>query len=187
DISTDEAIRAEAQKATAEVDRLTHRIDQVLALARTDAGDTLRGRCDASEVIAERVDQASMTATECGLVLELQLNAEVIAAVTAPSLARVVDELLGNAFEYARNSVRVTLTAVEGFAVLTVEDDGLGLPVIEHEVVFNRFVRGAAAVAGGSGLGLALVRETARACGGDAVAITSVLGGLAVRTTWPLA
>ena len=40
-----------------------------------------------------------------------------------------------------------------------------------------------AAIAGG----LALVRETARACGGDAVAVTSVLGGLAVRTTWPLA
>lgn len=187
DISSEEAIRVEAQKATAEVDRLTHRIDQVLALARSDAGDTLRGRCNASKVIAERLDQASMTAMECGLVLQQQIEGEVIAAVTAPALARVIDELLGNAFEYARNSVRVTLTAVDGFAVLTVEDDGLGLPVTEQEVVFNRFVRGATAVAGGSGLGLALVRETSRACGGDALAFTSPFGGLAVRTSWPLA
>lgn len=186
DISADESVRVEAQKATQEVDRLTHRIDQVLALARSDAGDTLRGRCNASEVIAERVDQASMTAQECDLMLEQQLDGGVVAAVTAPPLARVIDELLGNAFEYARTRVRVTLTTSDGLAVLTVEDDGLGLPVIEQEVVFNRFVRGATAVAGGSGLGLALVRETARACGGDAVAFTSSLGGLAVRTTWPL-
>ena len=75
----------------------------------------------------------------------------------------------------------------DGYASLIVEDDGMGIPIIEQEVVFNRFVRGATAVAGGSGLGLALVRETARACGGDAVAFTSPLGGLAVRTTWPLA
>lgn len=187
DISTDEAVQVEAQKATAEVDRLTHRIDQVLALARSDTGDTLRGRCNASEVIAERIDAASMTAQECNLELHQDLATDVVAAVTAPPLARVIDELLGNAFEYARSQVKVTLSRSDGFAVLTVEDDGMGLPIIEHEVVFNRFVRGAKSVSGGSGLGLALVRETARACGGDAVAFTSTLGGLAVRTTWPLA
>ena len=187
DISTDEAVRVEAQKATDEVDRVTHRIDQVLALARSDAGDTLRGRCNASEVVAERIDQASMTADECDLELHQRLDDEVIAAVTAPPLARVIDELLGNAFEYAKSQVRVTLTVDDGYASLIVEDDGMGIPIIEQEVVFNRFVRGATAVAGGSGLGLALVRETARACGGDAVAFTSPLGGLAVRTTWPLA
>ena len=179
DISTDEAVRVEAQKATDEVDRLTHRIDQVLALARSDAGDTLRGRCNASEVVAERIDQASMTADECDLELHQRLDDEVIAAVTAPPLARVIDELLGNAFEYAKSQVRVTLTVDDGYASLIVEDDGMGIPIIEQEVVFNRFVRGATAVAGGSGLGLALVRETARACGGDAVAFTSPLGGLA--------
>lgn len=187
DISEQEDVRVEAQKATAEVDRLTRRIDQVLALARSDAGDTLRGRCDASGVIAERIDQASVTAQECDLQLVQDLAPHIIAAVTAPPLARVIDELLGNAFEYARTQVRITLVERDGFAVLTVEDDGLGLPTIEQEVVFNRFVRGATAVAGGSGLGLALVRETARACGGDAVTFTSALGGLAVRTTWPLA
>ena len=187
DISTDDPVRVEAQKATAEVDRLTRRIDQVLALARSDAGDTLRGRCDASEVIAERIDQAAMTAQECNLTLHQDLDIEVVAAVTAPPLARVIDELLGNAFEYARSQVKVTLSKSDGFAVLSVEDDGMGLPIIEHEVVFNRFVRGAKAVSGGSGLGLALVRETARACGGDAEAFTSSLGGLGIRTTWPLA
>ncbi len=187
DISSDESVRVEAQRATAEVDRLTHRIDQILALARSDAGDTLRGQCDASSVIAERVDEASITADECNLRLDLQIEGGLHAAVTAPPLARVIDELLGNAFEYARTQVRVILVRADGNAVLTVEDDGMGLPIIEQEVVFNRFVRGASAIAGGSGLGLALVRETARACGGDAVAFTSPLGGLAVRTTWPLA
>ncbi|MDP2014080.1 MAG: ATP-binding protein, partial [Actinomycetota bacterium] len=83
--------------------------------------------------------------------------------------------------------VRVSLIVEASQALLIVEDDGAGLGPNEEDVVFNRFVRGASAASGGSGLGLALVRETARACGGDAKARTSTLGGLAVVTTWPLA
>ena len=106
--------------------------------------------------------------------------------VSAPILARIVDELLGNAFDYARSQVRVTLAVASDQAVLTVEDDGPGISAAEAELIFHRFVRGSNANAGGSGLGLALVRETARASGGNAVALASVLGGLEVRVSWPL-
>ncbi|MDD2858401.1 MAG: ATP-binding protein, partial [Candidatus Nanopelagicales bacterium] len=177
----------QAERATAEVDRLTHRIDQVLALARSDAGALLRGRTDASAVIRDRLAEAALIAAEGDLILDAFVDADVVVMVTEAPLARVVDELLGNAFAYARARVEVSLSVQGEFAALVVEDDGPGLPTAERERVFNRFVRGDGAAPGGSGLGLALVRETARACGGDAVAIPSQLGGLAVRTTWPVA
>jgi signal transduction histidine kinase len=187
DISDQEDVRTEAVKATAEVDRLTHRIDQVLALARSDSGKFLLGRCVASIVIADRIQEASVIAQERGLTLDSSIMADLVAQVPAAPLATVIDELLGNAFDYAKSVVKVTLTTQGNMAVLEVEDDGPGLPIAEMEVVFNRFVRGTSANLGGSGLGLALVRETARSCGGDAIALPSELGGLSIRTTWPLA
>jgi len=186
DISNQEEVRSEAVRATAEVDRLTHRIDQVLALARNDAGKFLQGECVASEVIAERIDEASVIAQERGLILETSIEANLAVQIPQAPLAAVMDELLGNAFDYAKSVVKVTLTTQGNMAVLEVEDDGSGLPISEMEVVFNRFVRGTSANLGGSGLGLALVRETARACGGDAIAMPAELGGLAIRTTWPM-
>jgi two-component system sensor histidine kinase TctE len=51
--------------------------------------------------------------------------------------------------------------------------------------VFERFVRGSNAVAGGSGVGLAIVRELARAAGGDAIAGVADAGGCRISVTWP--
>jgi signal transduction histidine kinase len=99
----------------------------------------------------------------------------------------VLDELLSNAFSYAKSRIRVTLTRVMDSVVLTVEDDGPGIADEEEDAVFDRFSRGSGSVPGGSGLGLALVREAARGAGGEAVARRSGLGGLLVEVTWPLA
>ncbi len=72
--------------------------------------------------------------------------------------------------------------------VLTVDDDGAGVPPGERERVFERFVRLDEARArddGGSGLGLAIVREIVRAHGGDASLGESALGGALFVVTLP--
>lgn len=187
DISSEEDVRAQASAATAEVDRLSRRIDQVLALARSDAGAPVRDSCLASVVVADRVAATSFIAQERGLHVESRMVDGVRVAVGAGVLSRAVDELLGNALDYARTTVRVSLSASEEQVSLVVEDDGPGVPEEERGLVFERFRRGGKAVPGGSGLGLALVRESALASGGDAEALSGELGGLAVRTTWPRA
>ncbi|WP_309111845.1 ATP-binding protein [Saccharothrix sp.] len=96
----------------------------------------------------------------------------VVVAGSPPQLQRLVRNLVDNAERHKASTVTVTVEARDGWAVLTVADDGPGVPEADRERVFERFVRldeGRARDEGGAGLGLALVREIAQAHGGTAV------------------
>jgi signal transduction histidine kinase len=185
DTADDPRIRSEAAAATSEVDRLTRRIDQVLALAKSDAATIGSVASDASLLVADRVAAVDPLASERGIAVESSIDPDLIAYTLPGLVGRSVDELLGNALDYARSRVRVSLKPSGDRVVLRVEDDGLGVPDEEHKRIFERFVRGAAANPGGSGLGLALVSEGAAASGGSVRAERSDLGGLAVVVAWP--
>jgi signal transduction histidine kinase len=180
-------VRKQAMAATAEVDRLTRRIEQVLALARSDARTGLVESTDATAVARDRVSQAELIADERGLTLDASIGAGIVVSCGVGTFARVLDELLSNAYSYATSRIRVELRGGPDAVRLTVEDDGPGIAEVEREAVFDRFVRGSGSAPGGSGLGLALVREAARGVGGDAVASRSTLGGLRVDVSWPSA
>ena len=78
--------------------------------------------------------------------------------------------LLDNALRYGPRGapVRVEAHARDGRAVITVADEGAGIPAEERNRIFERFHRGSAAgSAGGFGLGLAIGRELARRMGGE--------------------
>lgn len=187
DTSDQADVKEEARAATAEVDRLTHRIEQVLALARSDVGAAATVVEDVSEVVHNRVDAATPLFEENGIDLEAHVEPRVHVLAPTGAIARIVDELLGNALLYARLRVDIAVRTEGRTMVLTVSDDGPGVPEDERESVFERFRRGAGSVPGGSGLGLALVRETAVAMAGSARAEESPLGGLQVVIRMPLA
>ena len=79
----------------------------------------------------------------------------------------------------------IVLTArrEEPHLVITVDDNGRGLPVEEHEAVLGRFARGSTAAPGGSGLGLALVAQQAALHGGRIELSDGPLGGLRATLT----
>jgi signal transduction histidine kinase len=185
DTADDPRIRSEAAAATAEVDRLTRRIDQVLALAKSDAATIGSVASDASILVADRVAAADPLASERGIAVESSIEPDLIAYTLPGLVGRSVDELLGNALEYARSRVRVSLAPSGDRVVLRVEDDGPGVPDEERQRILERFARGSAAHPGGSGLGLALVSEGAVASGGAVRAERSDMGGLAVVVAWP--
>jgi signal transduction histidine kinase len=187
DITTDSRVQIEARAATAEVDRLTHRIDQVLALARSDAGVAPFESQNASIVMNERIKVARPLFDEKGITVSLSVNDNVLVAAPSGVLARIIDELLGNALQYATTRVHVSLTKNQREATLSVADDGPGVPRAEREAVFERFRRGSTSVPGGSGLGLALVRESMAGVGGSAMAVESRWGGLDVIVRMPAA
>ncbi|SDQ74406.1 Signal transduction histidine kinase [Curtobacterium sp. UNCCL20] len=95
-------------------------------------------------------------------------------------LAGVVQNLVDNAVRHASTRVTVALAEDGPDAVLTVDDDGSGVPTGERERVFERFVRldeARSRDAGGAGLGLAIVRDAVRAHGGTVTVTDSPLGG----------
>lgn len=95
-------------------------------------------------------------------------------------LGQALRNLADNAARHATGTVQFELTESDGQVLLTVSDDGDGIPADQRERVFERFVRldeARARESGGSGLGLAIVREIATAHGGSVVATESTLGG----------
>jgi len=183
----DPRIRSEAAAATAEVDRLTRRIDQVLALAKTDAAHVGAEPVDVSTIVADRFSAAEPLAAERGVTLSASIEPDLVARALPGVVSRSTDELLGNALAYAAGTVEVSVTLEGADVVLRVQDDGPGVPAEELDRIFERFVRGSAAVPGGSGLGLALVGEGTRAGGGTVRAERSALGGLSIVVSWPAA
>ncbi|GGT35967.1 sensor histidine kinase [Nonomuraea spiralis] len=155
--------------------RLSRLAEDLLALARLDERGGVPARdepVNLDEVVrqvTERYGEARLTACD-----------PVVVRGDALDLSRVLTNLMDNAVRHTSSKVEVALTA-DG--VLTVTDDGPGIPEQDRERVFNRFTRldsGRSRDEGGAGLGLAIVRETVRAHGGTVVLADAAPGLRAV-------
>lgn len=170
----------------AETRRMERLIEQLLLLARVDAGklQVTGAAVDLDEVV-DRVADRSRTHDGPQLDLSGVRPAQVLGDDVL--LEQVVHNLVDNARTHARSRVAVRLEAVDGVAVLHVEDDGPGIPAEQRTEVLRRFVRLDASRArpGGAGLGLAIVRDIVAAHGGTLVVGTSTLGGASLRVELP--
>jgi len=156
--------------------RLERLVEDLLALARLDesAATSRREPVDVGDVadsVAAGYRHARVTVRAA--TSPLWTNGD------ADSLRRVVINLVNNAVRHASKRVDVAVTPAERggkpHVLLTVTDDGSGLPEAERERVFDRFYRVEASrsrESGGTGLGLPIVRELVRAHGGT-VRLTS--------------
>ncbi|WP_448626502.1 ATP-binding protein [Geodermatophilus sp. URMC 64] len=156
----------------AEAGRLQRLVDDLLLLARSDswaAELAAAGPVDLDDVVlteVRRVRGAGGPGIDTAGVAPAQVSGD------RGQLARAVANLLDNAVRHAEERVTVTLREDDGTAVLTVADDGAGIPPEARESVFERFTRldGArSADAGGAGLGLPIARDIAVRHGGGLV------------------
>jgi signal transduction histidine kinase len=164
--------------------RLGALVDDLLALARTDAGpaDLDVRDLDLAEVAAGALAFLEPVAARRGMRLELDVE-------PAPTrgdddrLRRLVTVLVDNAIRHGREGGRVLVTVRT--ASLAVEDDGPGIPPAERTRVFERFWRGTGAAPGGSGLGLAIAAWVVDRHGGRIEVGESTLGGARFFVTLP--
>lgn len=165
-----------------EAQRMRVLVEDLLLLARADEGRLAMHRepvrlddIAAGEVVRQRrIGRRDIDIT-AGLT---ELHGD------GAALSRLVRNLLENAARHARSHVEVTVGTHAGNAVLTVADDGPGIPEHDRMRVFDRFVRlerDRARSSGGTGLGLSIVAEIAAAHGGD-VSIGERPGGGTVLT-----
>ncbi|WP_432417574.1 sensor histidine kinase [Actinoplanes solisilvae] len=169
-----------------DVERLTRLVDDLLLLARSDDGGT--GRVISAPF--RSVDLGALVGTVTDRypsVSYLRPAAPMEVTGEPDALGRVVANLLDNAVRHAKSRVQVTVSAQGSHRVITVTDDGPGIPDADRERVFDRFTRlddARARDAGGSGLGLAIVRELVRRHGGT-VTLSDAGPGLRVDVRLP--
>jgi two-component system OmpR family sensor kinase len=103
--------------------------------------------------------------------------------------ARAVQNLVRNAMRYCDESLLLRLRLEgDGACLLTVEDDGIGIPVEERERIFQPFYRldrSRDRNTGGFGLGLAISRRAIEGQGGTLTVAQSALGGAQFRIRLP--
>lgn len=110
----------------------------------------------------------------------------------AALLAQLVRNLVDNAARHARTGIALAVSpdGNGGRVALTIDDDGDGIPLADRDRVFDRFVRlddARARDTGGSGLGLSIAREIARAHGGAVRVEDAPTGGARLRVELPAA
>ncbi len=147
------------------LERATHLVEQLLAMARLDAHPAA-GRREAVDLLALAktvVAEQAAIAEARGLDLGLLPGESVAVSGDPAELRTLLDNLVDNALRYTPGGGRVDVEVyrVEAEAVLAVRDTGPGIPPAERERVFDRFYRGAHAATPGSGLGLAIVKRIA--------------------------
>ncbi len=184
---TDEA-RPGLEGALAEVARLSLLVDDLLSLARADAGQTAPEPFDLAALVRERLDAWAAAAADHGVRLVLAAGPPVVARATPGATTQVVDNLLSNALAVAPpgSVIAVACRAIGNHALLTIDDAGPGLSAADRERAFGRFWRAAAEHGPGSGLGLAIVRRLVEADGGEARLEESPQGGLRAIVSLPL-
>ncbi|MET8151583.1 ATP-binding protein [Actinoplanes sp. NPDC005259] len=170
-----------------DVDRLSRLVDDLLLLARAD-DETTR----ALQRRPEEVELGQLLAEVAGRYPTVEYERPAVPLRTVgerDAIGRVVANLLDNAVRHANSSVRLTVAADGAYQMISVSDDGPGIPAADRERVFDRFTRlddARARDAGGSGLGLAIVRELVRRHGGTvALRGTSPPPGLRVDVRLP--
>ncbi|MFB7518234.1 sensor histidine kinase [Streptomyces sp. NPDC056144] len=166
--------------AAADVVRLQALADDLLLLASHRSTATAGGPVDLAALAEDLVREHQHLPGATGLLLACETPAApALVQGNAPRLERLVRNLLGNACRYAETSVAVTVTTDGSVAVLTVADDGPGIPAADRDRVFDRFTRLDASrtrASGGAGLGLPIARDIATHHGGTLAVEDSARG-----------
>ena len=183
-----------ARDVHADTLRLARLTEDLLLLARLD-GQHLRRKLTDLSAVCESVAARYATARVPVRADTVQADtvAPCVVAGDPDALSRLLVNLLDNAVRHAASQVCVSVRGDGGWAVLTVSDDGPGIPAEDAERAFGRFsrldnARSRAGEAGveGAGLGLAIVRSTAEAHGGS-VSLSDAGPGLRAEVRLPLA
>lgn len=173
-------LRAALDESRDEVDRLALLASRLLDLASVSkvARDLRSG--DLVELLGEAVAAYRGEAEAAGLTMELRTPPQATATFEHASLRQAVDNLLSNACKHAPrgSAVHVSLQRIGAHWEIAIADEGPGVRDDQRDKVFEPFYRGTQKA--GAGLGLAIVREIARAHGGDST-VAHARFGITIR------
>ena len=166
--------------------RLAALVDDLVLLARLDDAGRATEATETVMVDDIVVAEASRPFTATIEVVRIE---PVPVEADRRSIERVVRNLLSNADRHAATRLEVRLGTTATHGVLHVDDDGPGIPVEQRSRIFDRFARlddARSRDAGGSGIGLAIVKQVVELHGGTVEITDGPLGGARFTVTLPL-
>jgi two-component system heavy metal sensor histidine kinase CusS len=188
---TPEAYRTALQEVASESARMTQLVEDLLALARSDAGpvDMPRAAIDVREVVAEVCEEMANLADAAGVkVTKVLGDRPAIISGNRQALHRLFMVMLDNALKYSHAGGEVILgvTRGEGLISASVEDFGEGIGEADLPHIFKRFYQAdQSRSVEGHGLGLSLAQRIAKAHGAE-IDVRSKLGqGTVFRVIFP--
>ena len=176
-----DAVARFSERLVGEADRLGRLINDLLDLSRLeDAPNAPEGPVEVTEIARRQAELVGPDAETKGMSLTSIIASSAWVRGDAQQLALLIRNLLDNAIRYTPEGGTVALQVGEtnGEVVITVSDDGIGIPLEAQARVFERFYRVDRARSrerGGTGLGLAIVKHVAELHGGR-VELQSELG-----------
>jgi two-component system, OmpR family, sensor histidine kinase SenX3 len=178
-----EAVRRFASKMRKESERLTYLVQDLITLSRIQAAEPVPDPhpADLDGVVAEALDRCRMKANARGITLASVGTRDLSVLGDDDLLVTALRNLLENAVAYSPERTRVVISTkrtADGYAELSVTDQGIGIPERDLERIFERFYRvdpARSRVTGGTGLGLAIVKHVTAAHNGR-VTVRSVEG-----------
>ena len=174
---------SEIEALEKDVDEMSRMLEDYLAFARGDAGETA-----VEADIRSLLEELKSDAERQGHQTELTVIGDPLVVIRQDAFRRLLTNLVSNAARYGdRIAIRATHDA--RYLIVMVDDDGPGIPPDQREEVFRPFFRLDEARnvdGGGTGLGLAIARDIARAHGGDIMLGDSPLGGLRATVRLPV-
>jgi signal transduction histidine kinase len=165
-----EELEGALRSASEETDRLTRLAEDLLLIARSDAGGlpTRLERVPAAEVLDTVAERFAGAAQEQGRPLEVVPPNGLVLDADPVRLEQAVGNLVDNALAHGNGRVLLSARERDDRVELHVEDEGSGFPPAFISSAFDRFARSPEARTGrGSGLGLSIVELIARAHGGE--------------------
>ena len=165
----------EVADLTRDVDEMSRMLEAYLAFARGDSAEPAEPTAMRALLEDLRTDAERLGAQ----VADIDLDGAPVVTVRPDAFRRCLFNLVANAARYGETVAISGRIEVRSFLVC-IDDDGPGIPAESREEVFKPFVRldDSRQDAGGSGLGLSIARDIARAHGGDVLLQDSPLGGL---------
>ena len=162
-----ENFRNESQMVLQEVNRLSSKLNQLLQFSRPAVlGQSVEARCDAGEVLREVAEVLRPEVDHRGILLQSPAISEPLPiAIGKEALNDILTNLLVNALDAVspEGHICISTSQTDGFCILTVEDDGHGIPPDLQEKILQPFFT---TKSQGTGLGLAIVvRRVAEAKG----------------------
>lgn len=174
-----------AEELEADVLEMEAMVEAYLAFARGEGREAVVPT-DLTQMLDEIVERVGRS----GRIIEFAAPERLVIPLRPMAIRRCITNLVDNAVRHAQR-IRISVEAQQDTAVVTLDDDGPGIPPEQREAAFRVFYRlrptsKLDASQGGSGLGLTIARDIVLGHGGDVDLESSPMGGLRVVVRLPL-